>query len=77
MAPAPPYYPPPPQYTPQDQNPVYGPQAGYKHNPNDGYYGNQQQEGIQLQQPPNAYHRSTDTDYAPPPGPPPSATKPN
>ncbi|KAK4116330.1 hypothetical protein N656DRAFT_794650 [Canariomyces notabilis] len=74
MAPAPPYYPPPPQYTPQDNNPL---PPGYKPNQNDGYYG-QQQEGIQLQPPASAYHRATDnTDYAPPPGPPPNATKPN
>ncbi|CAP60516.1 uncharacterized protein PODANS_1_8110 [Podospora anserina S mat+] len=40
MAPAPQYYPPPPQYTPQDQNPA--PPGGYKYNGNDGYYGNPQ-----------------------------------
>lgn len=80
---------PPPQYTPQDQNNnVYPPPAGHKYNQNDGYYGNQQQpeygtpygsqygnqqEGIQLQQPQQTYHRGTDADYAPPPGPPPNA----
>lgn len=77
MAPAPPYYPPPPQYTPQDQNASNSPQGGYKYNQHDGYYGNQQQEGIQLQQPTHTYQRGADADYAPPPGPPPSATKAN
>ncbi|KAL2172051.1 hypothetical protein VTG60DRAFT_421 [Thermothelomyces hinnuleus] len=80
MAPAPPpYYPPPPQYSPHDQG-VPPPPGGYKYGegagyyggnqPNNGYYGGNQ-EGIQLQPPQNAYHRATDNDYAPPPGPPP------
>jgi len=77
MAPAPPpYYPPPPQYSAQDQ----APPGGYKYGQGDGYYaGNQpgngyyggNQEGIQLQPPQSTYHRATDNDYAPPPGPPP------
>jgi len=77
MAPAPPpYYPPPPQYSAQDQ----APPGGYKYGQGDGYYaGNQtgngyyggNQEGIQLQPPQSAYHRATDNNYAPPPGPPP------
>lgn len=79
MAPAPPpYYPPPPQYTPQDQNAGSPPPGGYKYGQSDGYYAgnfNGNQEGIQLQQPANAYHRSTENDYAPPPGPPPNAAK--
>lgn len=86
MAPAPPpYYPPPPQYTPQG-GPYGPPPGGYKVGENDGYYGGNyggnygggpQQEGIQLQQPQNTYHRSADAggDYAPPPGPPPNAAK--
>ncbi|KAK3996855.1 chitin synthesis regulation, resistance to congo red-domain-containing protein [Cladorrhinum sp. PSN332] len=87
--PAPAYYasgPPPPQYTPQGDPNVYNqPGPGHKYNQHDGYYGNQQQyppqqssyggqqEGIELQQPQNTYHRGTDADYAPPPGPPPNA----
>ncbi|PYH34284.1 resistance to Congo red protein [Aspergillus neoniger CBS 115656] len=52
-----PYYQqqPPPQYTPQPQ--AYG------------YFGGQQ-TGIELQQPPNAYHGGERV-YQPPPGPPP------
>ncbi|KAG7292966.1 hypothetical protein NEMBOFW57_003011 [Staphylotrichum longicolle] len=81
MAPAPPpYYPPPPQYSAQDQG-GHPPPGGYKYGPTDGYYGGNpgmyggNQEGIQLQQPQNTYHRGTDADYAPPPGPPPNAAK--
>jgi hypothetical protein len=82
MAPAPPpYYPPPPQYSAQDQ----APPGGYKYGAGDGYYGGNQggnqagyggnQEGIQLQPPQSTYHRATENDYAPPPGPPPNAAK--
>ncbi|KAH6650646.1 chitin synthesis regulation, resistance to congo red-domain-containing protein [Chaetomium tenue] len=68
MAPAPPpYYPPPPQYSAQDQ----APPGGYKYGSGDGYYAGNQ-EGIQLQQPQSAYHRGTEPEYAPPPGPPPT-----
>lgn len=91
MAPAPPpYYPPPPQYSAQDQG-YPPPQGGFKYGQGDGYYGGQQQpgpyggqqqqpgtyagnqEGIQLQPPQSTYHR--DSEYAPPPGPPPNAGK--
>lgn len=90
MAPAPPpYYPPPPQYSTQDPGAGNPPPGGYKYGQGDGYYsgnpgesqnyGNQNyggnQEGIQLQQPQHTYHRGTDADYAPPPGPPPNAAK--
>ncbi|KAK4105574.1 hypothetical protein N658DRAFT_483037 [Parathielavia hyrcaniae] len=52
------------------------PPGGYKYGSGDGYYGgNQQQEGIQLEQPANAYHRGSNQDYAPPPGPPPNAAR--
>ncbi|AEO70460.1 bdce4a97-2a53-457e-89df-975331b11304 [Thermothielavioides terrestris] len=72
MAPAPAYYPPPPQYSQQDPN--TGP-GGYKYGGQaDGYFGGNQ-EGIQLQQPASTYHRGADIDYAPPPGPPPNTTK--
>jgi hypothetical protein len=86
MAPAPPYYPPPPQYAAQDPGASYPPPEGHKYNQNDGYYGNQgnqgdygnygNQEGIQLQPPQHTYHRGTEPEYTPPPGPPPNATKP-
>ncbi|KAL2023219.1 hypothetical protein VTK56DRAFT_3342 [Thermocarpiscus australiensis] len=76
MAPPQYYQPPPPQYTPHDQGNVYNPPPdGHKFNQNDGYYGNQ--EGIELQQPPNTYQRNTNEDYVSPPGPPANATKPN
>ncbi|KAJ5783642.1 uncharacterized protein N7518_009319 [Penicillium psychrosexuale] len=55
----------PPQYTPNPQN--YG------------YFGAQnappQQQGIELQQPPNAYTANSPHGYAPPPGPPPNGNK--
>ena len=74
MAPAPAYYPPPPQYAAQDPAASYPPpQGGHKYGENDGYYGNQQ-EGIQLQQPAQTYHREAEPEYAPPPGPPPNAS---
>jgi len=84
---APPPYQPPPQYS--AAAPVYPQNTGHKFNANEGYYGPQQnhngyngsssyqpqQEGIQLQQPAQAYTRSgPDEDYAPPPGPPPAKT---
>ncbi|KAG6040687.1 hypothetical protein E4U41_007418 [Claviceps citrina] len=50
--------------------PAYGQQAqntGTTFNPNDGYYGQQQQNGVQPPQ--SAYQR--DANYAPPAGPPP------
>lgn len=91
MAPAPPpYYPPPPQYSNQDPGAGNPPPGGYKYGQGDGYYSgnypeNQSygqgqnyggnQEGIQLQPPQSTYHRGTDADYAPPPGPPPNAAK--
>lgn len=74
MAPAPAYYPPPPQYTPQDPAAAYPPPGGYKYGQNGGYYAGNQ-EGIELQQPAHAYHRGPEGDYAPPQGPPPNATK--
>ncbi|KAF9879247.1 hypothetical protein CkaCkLH20_03480 [Colletotrichum karsti] len=58
-----PYANPPPAYG--QQQPQY---TGTTFNPNDGYYGNNN-EGIQLQQPQHAYQR--DGSYAPPAGPPP------
>ena len=86
--PAPAYYaagPPPPQYTPQGDPNAYNqpPGPGHKYNQHDGYFGNSnnqqqssyaggQQEGIELQHPQHTYHRGTDADYAPPPGPPPN-----
>ncbi|KAL2131581.1 hypothetical protein VTI74DRAFT_4878 [Chaetomium olivicolor] len=81
MAPPPAYQAPPPQYAPQDPAggyygppPQQQPQGGYKYGQGDGYYAGNQ-EGIQLQQPAQAYHRGTDADYAPPPGPPPNHNK--
>ncbi|KAJ4297238.1 hypothetical protein N0V88_004156 [Collariella sp. IMI 366227] len=86
MAPPPPYQPPPPQYAQQDPNGGYypppqqqqqqqqDPNGGYKYGQGDGYYAGNQ-EGIQLQQPSHAYHRDTGTEYAPPPGPPPTHNK--
>lgn len=58
------YQNPPPAYG--QQQPQY---TGTTFNPNDGYYGNHN-EGINLQQPQNAYHQPQGT-YAPPAGPPP------
>jgi len=83
MAPAPAYYPPPPQYTPNAAPgaPVYPQATGQKFNQNDGYFANQnqygqQQEGVQVQQPPNTYQptqypHNGEPVYAPPEGPPP------
>jgi len=82
MAPAPPpYYPPPPQYS---TAPAQYPQGtGQKFNQNDGYYANQNQEGIHLQQPqstyqppnnypsPSGYPQNGEPVYSPPEGPPP------
>ena len=65
MAPAPPYYPPPPQYS--AAAPVYPQGTGQKFNPNDGYYANQNQEGVQLQPPQNTY-QPPNNNYAPPSG---------
>ncbi|RAL17259.1 resistance to Congo red protein [Aspergillus homomorphus CBS 101889] len=55
-----PYYQPapPPQYSPHPQY---------------GYFGGQQQTGIELQTPQNAYHNGGDRVYQPPPGPPPAS----
>lgn len=75
MAPAPAYYPPPPQYAPQDPGAGNAHAGGYKYGAGNDYYGGNQQEGIQLQQPANSYHREPESEYAPPPGPPPNATK--
>ncbi|KAF6817688.1 hypothetical protein CMUS01_04656 [Colletotrichum musicola] len=61
------YQNPPPAYG--QQQPQY---TGTTFNPNDGYYGGHNgghNEGIQLQQPQNAYQR--DGTYSPPAGPPP------
>lgn len=55
---------PPPQYTPNPHQGYYAPNQGQ------GYFGGQQ-TGIELQQPPNAYHAGEQV-YPPPPGPPPS-----
>lgn len=62
----------PPAYGHQQQGQYQNPQyTGQTYNPNDGYYAGQN-EGIQLQQPQNAYApRGADNDYAPPSGPPP------
>jgi len=81
-APAPPYQQNPQGYYNQQQYPA---PPKYSQNPNGyGYYGNQpntggqnqgyfggQQEGVELQQPPNTY-RGGEPVYAPPPGPPPA-----
>jgi len=72
--PAPPYQhqPPPPQYSASP--PVYPQGTGQKFNQNDGFYG-QQQQGIQLQSPPNSYQPPQPyggETYAPPQGPPPN-----
>lgn len=71
--PAPPYQhqPPPPQYSASPA--VYPQGTGQKFNQNDGYYG--QQQGIQLQSPPNSYQPPQQyggETYAPPQGPPPN-----
>lgn len=57
------YYNAPPAYGQQPQN------TGTTFNPNDGYYGQQQQQQYGVQQPQNTYQR--DANYAPPAGPPP------
>ncbi|KAI6368649.1 hypothetical protein MCOR25_004604 [Pyricularia grisea] len=67
------YYPPPPQYSANPQQPQY---TGTAFNPNDGYYGGQQ-SGVQppanTYAPPqhNAPPAASGDNYAPPPGPPP------
>ncbi|ELQ35761.1 hypothetical protein OOU_Y34scaffold00690g3 [Pyricularia oryzae Y34] len=67
------YYPPPPQYSANPQQPQY---TGTAFNPNDGYYGGQQ-SGVQppanTYVPPqnNATPAAGGDNYAPPPGPPP------
>jgi hypothetical protein len=81
---APPPGPPPPNQPVYGQHPPYGdtyyqqnapPQ--YTANPqNYGYFGaqqppQQQQQGIELQQPANAYTPQGQGSYGPPPGPPP------
>lgn len=59
----------PPQYQRQDPNQgYYAPPQGP---PPQGPYGGQQENGIELQQPPTAYHGGEHV-YAPPPGPPPA-----
>ena len=77
--------PPPPQYVyPDNTGNKFTPQEGYygqqqqnqgNNYPTDNYasgpYGNQQQSGIELQQPAGTYQRATVDDYAPPEGPPP------
>ncbi|EED22074.1 conserved hypothetical protein [Talaromyces stipitatus ATCC 10500] len=62
----------PPQYQRQDPNQGYyaPPQQQYPPRPQ-GPYGGQQENGIELQQPPTAYHGGEPV-YAPPPGPPPA-----
>jgi len=74
---APPPYQPPPQYS--TGAPVYPQGTGQKFNANDGYYANQQnQEGVQVQQPANTYYppqpQHNEPVYAPPEGPPPKRT---
>lgn len=57
------------------QPPAYGQQpqyTGQTYNTNDGYYGGHN-EGIQLQQPQNAYAPRGGDDFQPPSGPPPKA----
>jgi len=62
MAPAPPYYPPPPQYSAQaPAYPQEPQQTGQKFNQNEGYYSGQNQEGIQLQQPQHTYQPPNNT----------------
>lgn len=61
------YYNTPPPYGQQQQQQQQVPQStGTTFNPNDGYYGQQQQYGVQ--QPANTYQPAG---YAPPTGPPP------
>jgi hypothetical protein len=73
---APPPYQPPPQYS--TGAPVYPQGTGQKFNANDGYYANQNQEGVQVQQPANTYYppqpQHNEPVYAPPEGPPPKRT---
>jgi len=73
--PAPPYshQPPPPQYSaapPGAAPPVYPQGTGQKFDQNDGYSG--QQQGIQLQSPPQSYQPYGGEAFAPPLGPPPN-----
>ncbi|KAF5016941.1 hypothetical protein F66182_11218 [Fusarium sp. NRRL 66182] len=64
---------PPPQYERQDPNQGFyaPPQQPYPHQGPTGPYGGQQENGIELQHPPTAYHGGEQV-YAPPPGPPPA-----
>ncbi|KAL2271284.1 hypothetical protein VTJ83DRAFT_655 [Remersonia thermophila] len=75
-APPPPYYPPPPQYAAQDPN-AYKMGSYYSGQPQGEYSGQQQgvSQEVPVQPPANTYQPagpSHQTDYAPPPGPPPS-----
>lgn len=75
---APPPGPPPPNQPYYGQHPYYPAQSPpqYTANPqNYGYFGAQappQQNGIELQSPPNAYTADHGRNYSPPPGPPPA-----
>ncbi|KAI9646355.1 hypothetical protein NHQ30_004345 [Ciborinia camelliae] len=72
------YGPPPPVYTQGQGQGIPQQQTGNTFQSNDGYYGHHG-EGIELQQPPNAYVREGGAGagdvYQSPVGPPPAATK--
>ena len=57
-----------PPYSPPANQGYYG--QGYNSGTNQGYFGGQQQ-GVELQQPENAYARGGENVYSPPAGPPP------
>lgn len=57
-----------PPYSPPANQGYYG--QGYNSGSNQGYFGGQQQ-GVELQQPENAYARGGEEVYSPPAGPPP------
>ena len=58
----------PPVYSAPENQGYYN--QGYNNGPNQGYFGGQQQ-GVELQQPENAYARGGEQVYSAPPGPPP------
>ena len=58
----------PPVYSPPANQGYYN--QGYNNSPNQGYFGGQQQ-GVELQQPENAYARGGEQVYSSPPGAPP------
>lgn len=60
-----------PPYSPPANQGYYG--QGYNSGTNQGYFGGQQQ-GVELQQPENAYARGGENVYSPPTGPPPGKT---